>query len=157
MSTNRTTADIPPALVSTSDVQDVCRQLGLQDWTNLDHSHVSLDDAEIIRLELGHEALRIGADDFRSGLEVELEHGRRFTDANITNNHPLLTGKIVLAHLKEMLDYYPRLRLAELEGDMFNALVEGDEHEVAGRYSKVLDARAEVARWETSRLRSSHT
>jgi len=36
---------------------------------------------------------------------VELEHGTRFKDANVTNNHPLLTGKIVFAHLKESLYY----------------------------------------------------
>ena len=64
---------------------------------------------------------------FRQGLEVELEHGTRFSDANVTNNHPLLTGKIVMAHLKESMDYYRRLEVAELEGDMVKAIIEGNQ------------------------------
>jgi len=56
--------------------------------------------------EVNTEGMNIDAESFRRGLEVELEHGVRFRDANVTNNHPLLTGKIVLAHLKETLDYY---------------------------------------------------
>jgi Protein of unknown function (DUF5661) len=56
------------------------------------------------------------------GLEDELEHGLAFSDANVTNNHPILTGKIVLAHLKETLDAYVRLRVTEIEGDMLKAL-----------------------------------
>jgi hypothetical protein len=44
---------------------------------------------------------------------VELEHGTRYPEANVTNNHPILTGKIVLAHLKETLDYYQRLVMSK--------------------------------------------
>ena len=47
---------------------------------------------------------------------TEIEHGIRYQSANVTNNHPILTGKIVLAHLKETLDYYDRLEVAELRG-----------------------------------------
>ena len=64
------------------------------------------------------------------GLEVELEHGTRFSDANVTNNHPLLTGKIVMAHLKESMDYYRRLEVAELEGDIVKAIVEGNQNKL---------------------------
>jgi hypothetical protein len=67
----------------------------------------------------------------------------------------LLTGKIVLAHLKEMLDYYLRLRVAELEGDMFKALVAGDTAEVAASYSRVIEAREELVRSE-SQARTHH-
>ena len=56
--------------------------------------------------------MSIDIEDFRQGLEVELEHGLRFKDANATNNHPILAGKIVLAHMKEFLDYYKRLEVA---------------------------------------------
>ena len=42
----------------------------------------------------------------------------QFKDANVTNNHPLLTGLIVLAHFKESLDYYKLFEVAELEGDL---------------------------------------
>lgn len=64
------------------------------------------------------------------GLEVELEHGTRFSDANVTNNHPLLTGKIVMAHLKESMDYYRRLEVAELEGNIVKAIVEGNQNKL---------------------------
>ncbi len=136
------------AYVSEDEVRQACSELDIRDWTRLDDATVLIDEAEAIRAELGGETLEIGIEEFRRGLEVELEHGLRFADANVTNNHPLLTGKIVLAHLKEMLDYYLRLRVAELEGDMFKALVAGDAVEVAAAYSRVIDAREELARSE---------
>jgi len=48
-------------------------------------------------------------DEYRSGLDVELEHGRRDPETNVTGDDPLLTGKIALAHLRELPDYYTRL------------------------------------------------
>jgi hypothetical protein len=48
-------------------------------------------------------------EEYRSGLDVELEHGRRDPDTNVTGDDPLLTGKIALAHLRELPDYYTRL------------------------------------------------
>ena len=141
--------------VSAVDVRKACSELGIRDWTRLDEPSVLIEEAEAIRAELGGEALEIRTEEFRRGLEVELEHGLRFSDANVTNNHPLLTGKIVLAHLKEMLDYYLRLRVAELEGDMFKALVAGDTTEVAASYSRVIEAREELVRSE-SQARSHH-
>jgi hypothetical protein len=137
-----------PEYVSAAEVRRVCSELGIRDWTRLDEAAVLIEEAEAIRVELGGETLEIPIEEFRRGLEVELEHGLRFVDANVTNNHPLLTGKIVLAHLKEMLDYYLRLRVAELEGDMFKALVAGDPVEVAASYSRVIEAREELVRSE---------
>jgi hypothetical protein len=134
--------------VSAAEVRRACAELGIRDWTRLAGAGVLIEEAEAIRAQLGGETLEIGIEEFRQGLEVELEHGRRFADANVTNNHPLLTGKIVLAHLKEMLDYYLRLRVAELEGDMFKALVAGDPAELAASYARVIDARGELARSE---------
>ena len=137
-----------PEYISANEVQRVCAELGIRDWTQLDEAVVMIEEAEAIREELGGETLEIPVEEFRHGLEVELEHGLRFADANVTNNHPLLTGKIVLAHLKEMLDYYVRLRVAELEGDMFKAFVAGDAGELATRYSGVIEAREELAQSE---------
>lgn len=51
------------------------------------------------------------------------EHGTRYRNANATNNHPILIGAIVLAHLEETLDYYDRLDVAELEGDILKAVL----------------------------------
>ena len=79
--------------------------------------------------------MKIPLEDFIAGLEVELEHGTRFQDANVTNNHPLLTGKIVLAHLKETMDYYRRLEVAELEGDLLQAMAGGNLEKAARKYA----------------------
>jgi len=81
---------------------------------------------------------------------VELEHGLQFPDANVTNNHPILTGKIVLAHLKEMLDYYIRLNVAELEGDLLKASKKGDAEKLARIYKKLITARAALSESEKS-------
>ena len=56
------------------------------------------------------------ADQFRMGLEVELEHGANDPETNVTGDDPLLTGKIAWAHLKELPDYYTRLAVMEGEG-----------------------------------------
>jgi formylmethanofuran dehydrogenase subunit D len=63
-----------------------------------------------------------------------------------------LTGKIVLAHLKETLDYYSRLEVAELEGDMLNALSKGDTVKVAEKYRKLVHARLALSSNEAGRL-----
>jgi len=52
---------------------------------------------------------------FRMGLEVELEHGIRDPATDVTHDDPILTGKIAHAHLKELSDYYTRL--ARMEGE----------------------------------------
>jgi len=59
------------------------------------------EEARTILAEINVEGMHIDPESFRQGLEVELEHGTRYQSANVTNNHPILTGKIVLAHLKE--------------------------------------------------------
>jgi len=53
---------------------------------------------------------------FRAGMEVELEHGKRDLDTDVTGDDPVLTGKIALAHLRELPDYYTRLARMENEG-----------------------------------------
>jgi hypothetical protein len=57
------------------------------------------------------------AEQFRQGLDVELEHGQRDPDTNVTDDDPMLTAKIALAHLREMPDYYTRLARMEAEGE----------------------------------------
>lgn len=83
----------------------------------------------------------IDLDEFRKGLEIELEHGTEFKDANVTNNHPVLTGKIVLAHLKESLYYYKLLVVAELEGDLLEAIMSDDFSRVKNLYIRLADAK----------------
>ena len=134
--------------VPLSDVQQACRDLGISDWTKLTSADISLEEARIVQDAIGAEAAEISTEQFRMGLEIELEHGLQFSDANVTNNHPLLTGKIVLAHLKEMLDYYLRLEVAELEGDLLKARVAGNDQKLAALYDRLLAARAELVQAE---------
>ncbi len=61
----------------------------------------------------------IDLEQFRRGLEVELEHGARDPETNVTNDDLTLTGKIALAHLKEFPDYYARLDKMEAEADEY--------------------------------------
>ena len=141
-----------PEYITTEEVQRVCRELGIRDWTSLTEARVPLEEARIIQAAVGAEATQITADEFCGGLEVELEHGLQFPDANVTNNHPLLTGKIVLAHLKETLDYYLRLEVAELEGDMLKALSKGDAGKLAEKYKKLIHARSALCSHEAGHL-----
>jgi hypothetical protein len=52
---------------------------------------------------------------FRSGMDVELEHGLHDPSTNVTDDDPVVTGKIALAHLNEFPDYYARLERMEEE------------------------------------------
>ena len=139
-----------PIYISKEEVQRVCKELGIRDWTGLSEAKVNRDEASKIQAAVGSEARQIPVEWFQQGLEVELEHGVQFPDANVTNNHPILTGKIVLAHLKEMLDYYLRLEVAELEGDLFKAHKRGDSGKLGQVYPKLLIARAKLSEWEKS-------
>jgi hypothetical protein len=140
-----------PTYVSLEDARTACDKLQIRDWTQLRAPVVDVEEAQKIQREIGAEAAEISVEDFRQGLEVELEHGRMFPDANVTNNHPVLTGLIVLAHLKEMLDYYDRLEIAELEGDILKALERGDTEKVAQEYTALVKAKARLATKELAR------
>lgn len=54
---------------------------------------------------------------FRIGLLVELEHGARDPQTDVTHDDELTTGKIAFAHLKEIPDYYTRLTNMEAEAE----------------------------------------
>ena len=64
-------------------------------------------------------------EEFRRGLVVELEHGLRNPDLNVTDDDPILTGKIAWAHLRELPDYYTRLERMEREGEREPLVVQG--------------------------------
>ncbi len=55
--------------------------------------------------------------EFRDGLDVELEHGSHDPQTNVSESDPVVTGKIALAHLKEFPDYYTRLKKMESEAE----------------------------------------
>lgn len=141
-----------PEYVTVDEVRRVCKQLGIRDWTRLETPAVQEEEARVLLGEVNVEAMPIDLEDFRVGLEVELEHGTRFKDANVTNNHPVLTAKIVLAHLKETLDYYKLLDVAELEGDMLKAVAAGNGEKALSYYKRLVDAKLALARSEAKAL-----
>ncbi|MBT3406874.1 hypothetical protein HN419_07000 [Candidatus Woesearchaeota archaeon] len=62
---------------------------------------------------------RFNVEQFKKGMNVELEHGNIDTDTNVSNDDPLTTGKIALAHLNEFPDYYDRLEKMEEEAEEY--------------------------------------
>jgi len=141
-----------PEYVTMSEVRRVCKELRIRDWTKLKDIKITPKEASIILKEVNTQKMKISIDDFSAGLEVELEHGTRFKDANVTNNHPLLTGKIVLAHLKESLDYYKRLEVAELEGDLLKALIAKKPAKIEAKLKKLVEARRILSQAESKQL-----
>ena len=142
-----------PEYVTKEEVRKVCRMLKIRDWTALREAKVLPYEARRILNALQVKGMKIILEDFLQGLEVELEHGVRFRDANVTNNHPLLTGKIVLAHFKETLHYYKLLEVAELEGDMQKAAVAGDARKLLAQYRKLVKARLILSRAASGQMK----
>jgi len=141
-----------PEYVTVEEVKRVCKELHIRDWTALTEPGVLPEEASAILAAMNVEDMDIALEDFRQGLEVELEHGTRFKDANVTNNHPILTGKIVLAHFRESLDYYKRLEVAEIEGDLLKAVVSKNPAKVEALYRKLVNAKLILSQEESSKL-----
>ena len=79
----------------------------------------SAEEAAIVGGKLGIDWSKFDVEQFRMGMDVELEHGLRDPETNVTNDDPLVTGKIALAHLKEFPDYYTRLEKMEKDADQY--------------------------------------
>ena len=79
------------------------------------------DEARRIGERIGIEwgKARFDVEQFRMGLEVELEHGRQDVSTNVTDDDETTTGKIALAHLNEFPDYYTRLAKMEAEAKQY--------------------------------------
>jgi hypothetical protein len=129
-----------PAYVTIEEVKRVCNEIGLRDWSEITDPSVSGEEASTILNIVNVKKMEIPLDVFRKGLEVELEHGTRFEDANVTNNHPVLTGMIVIAHLKETIDYYERIDVAEIEGDLLKAIQSRNVEKIESKYKKLIEA-----------------
>ena len=130
-----------PEYVTIEEVKRVCNEIGLSDWSEITDPIVSSEEASTILNFVNTKAMVIPLEAFRKGLEVELEHGTRLEDANVTNNHPILTGKIVIAHLKESMDYYERIDIAEIEGDLLKAIQSRNVEKIELKYKKLLEAK----------------
>lgn len=77
------------------------------------------EQAKEIGEKLGIKWDKFDVDQFRRGMDVELEHGTVDPNTNVTDDDPLMTGKIALAHLNEIPDYYTRLDKMEQEGEAY--------------------------------------
>ena len=142
-----------PEYITVDEVRRVCNELGIRDWTTLSEPKVTDEEAEKVLAEVNPGNLPVSLEDFRIGLEVELEHGVVYPDSNVTNNHPVLTGMIVMAHFQETLDYYQRLDVAEIEGDMLKAATEGDSAKLMAKYKKLVEAKKTLADAENRLLK----
>jgi hypothetical protein len=129
-----------PEYVTAEEVKKVCQELNFRDWSDLKEASVTKEEASRILSIVNTQGMDIPIDDFLQGLDVELEHGTRYEDANVTNNHPILTGKIVLAHLKEAIDYYKRIDVAEIEGDLLQAIRSKNMEKIESKYKKLIEA-----------------
>jgi hypothetical protein len=77
------------------------------------------EEAKQIGEQLGIDWSKFDVEQFRMGMDVELEHGLVDPHTNVSNDDSLTTGKIALAHLNEFPDYYTRLEKMEEEGEAY--------------------------------------
>ena len=77
----------------------------------------TVEEAKNIGEKLGIDWSQFDVEQFRMGMDVELEHGLVDPHTNVTNDDPIMTGKIALAHLNEFGDYYTRLYEMEEEAE----------------------------------------
>jgi hypothetical protein len=82
--------------------------------------HFTAEEAKRIGDTLRIDWKDFDVEQYRRGLDVELEHGQRDPVTNVTGDDPVLTGKIAWAHLKEFPDYYTRLDKMEKEAEEFH-------------------------------------
>lgn len=73
------------------------------------------EQARVYGEKIGIDWKKFDVEEFRMGMDVELEHGGSASLTNVTNDDPITTAKIALAHLNEFPDYYTRLKKMEAE------------------------------------------
>jgi len=81
--------------------------------------HFTIEEAKQIGEKLGLTWDKFNVEQFRMGMDVELEHGEKDPNTDVTHDNPLTVGKIALAHLNEFPDYYTRLDKMEEEAEEF--------------------------------------
>ena len=75
------------------------------------------EEARRVGDEIGVDWSRFDLEQFRQGMDVELEHGSHDPQTDVTHDDPIVTGKIALAHMKEFPDYYERLERMEAQAE----------------------------------------
>jgi hypothetical protein len=85
----------------------------------MNEKEFTFDKAKQIGNKLGIDWKKLDIDQFCMGLNVELEHGTIHSETNVSDDDPIITGMIALAHLTEFADYYTRLQKMEKEAKEF--------------------------------------
>jgi hypothetical protein len=80
-----------------------------------EEQRTSIEEAKRVGDTIGVDWDRFDLEQFRAGMDVEYEHGSHDPQTNVTQDDPIVTGKIALAHMKEFPDYYERLERMETE------------------------------------------
>ncbi|MBD3238455.1 MAG: hypothetical protein GF332_02345 [Candidatus Moranbacteria bacterium] len=80
-----------------------------------EQEHFTKEQAKEIGKKLGIDWSNFDVEQFRHGMDVELEHGSHDPNTDVSGDDPMITGKITLAHLNEFPDYYDRLDKMEHE------------------------------------------
>jgi len=83
------------------------------------NKHFSAEEAKKIGEQLGIKWDKFDIEQFRMGMDIELEHGLVDPNTNVSDDDPLITGKIALAHLNEFSDYYTRLEKMEKDAEEY--------------------------------------
>jgi len=83
----------------------------------INRTNITNEEAKLIGEQLGIDWSKFDLEQYRMGMEVELEHGTKDPLTNVSNDDLLITGKIALAHLNEFPDYYTRLKKMEMEAE----------------------------------------
>ena len=83
--------------------------------------HFTAEQARTVGGAIGidWETAPFDVEQFRAGMDVELEHGARDPATDVTGSDPVVTGKIALAHLNEFPDYYTRLAAMEADAEAY--------------------------------------
>ena len=99
---------MPKKIFTADEAKHIGDQIGI-DWSKVNP----------VTLPQGISSNGVNLEQFRMGLAVELEHGARDPETNVTNDDLIMTGKIALAHLNEFPDYYTRLEKLEKEAEEY--------------------------------------
>jgi hypothetical protein len=78
-----------------------------------EQKRTTLEEARRVGDAIGVDWERFDLEQFRAGMDVEFEHGAHDPQTNVTDDDPIVTGKIAFAHMKEFPDYYDRLERME--------------------------------------------
>jgi hypothetical protein len=89
----------------------------LEEGDVTEQARTTPEEAKRVGDAIGVDWPRFDLEQFRAGMDVELEHGSHDPQTDVTGDDPIVTGKIALAHMKEFPDYYERLERMEREAE----------------------------------------